>query len=75
MCVLAGDSTVGKSALTQSFASDGTQFPKAYAMVSSISMAIPSDFQSKSMDHNPSLNPSPGPYIIIVGARGKSRLL
>lgn len=28
-----GDSTVGKSAITQSFASDGTQFAKAYNMV------------------------------------------
>ena len=29
-----GDSTVGKSALTQAFASDGTHIPKAYTMVS-----------------------------------------
>ena len=30
---VAGDSTVGKSAITQSFVSDGTQFAKAYNMV------------------------------------------
>ena len=28
-----GDSTVGKSAITQSFVSDGTQFAKTYNMV------------------------------------------
>ena len=28
-----GDSTVGKSTITQSFVSDGTQFAKAYNMV------------------------------------------
>lgn len=29
-----GDSTVGKTALIQSFYSDGTQYPKSYLMVS-----------------------------------------
>lgn len=33
-CVLVGDSGVGKSAIAQSFHSDGTHFPKAYTMVS-----------------------------------------
>lgn len=34
-CVLVGDSGVGKSAIAQSFHSDGTHFPKSYTMVSS----------------------------------------
>ena len=34
-----GDSTVGKSALTQAFASDGTHIPKAYTMVSLIAFS------------------------------------
>ncbi len=35
-----GDATVGKSALTQNFVTDGTQFPKNYTMVSGcLSMA------------------------------------
>ena len=34
MSAHAGDSTVGKTALTQSFVSDGTQFAKTYTMVS-----------------------------------------
>ena len=33
-CVVVGDSGVGKSAIAQSFHSDGTHFPKAYTMVS-----------------------------------------
>ena len=33
---ISGDSTVGKSALSQVFHSDGAQFPKSYMMVRSI---------------------------------------
>lgn len=40
-CVLVGDSGVGKSAIAQSFHSDGTHFPKAYTMVSSCRPQIP----------------------------------
>lgn len=34
-CVIVGNCTVGKTALTQTFLSDGRQFPKNYNMVRS----------------------------------------
>ena len=39
-CVLVGDSAVGKSALTHSLSSDGTQFAKAYSMVNPVDSDI-----------------------------------
>ena len=33
-----GNSAVGKSAITQSFATDGIQFPKSYTMVSNFTL-------------------------------------
>jgi len=33
MCLGVGDATVGKSAITQVFHSDNSQFPKNYTMV------------------------------------------
>lgn len=35
-CVIVGDSTVGKSAVTQVFHSDGTMFPKNYTMTTGV---------------------------------------
>ncbi|XP_022092406.1 intraflagellar transport protein 27 homolog [Acanthaster planci] len=39
-CVVVGDSTVGKSALTQVFHSDGTHFPKAYSMTVGVELCV-----------------------------------
>jgi transport family protein 27 len=41
-CVIVGDSTVGKSALTQVFHSDNAQFPKNYTMTVGIEMCTKS---------------------------------
>ncbi|XP_038048254.1 intraflagellar transport protein 27 homolog [Patiria miniata] len=41
-CVVVGDSTVGKSALTQVFHSDGTHFPKAYSMTIGVELCVKS---------------------------------
>ncbi|XP_071796855.1 intraflagellar transport protein 27 homolog [Asterias amurensis] len=41
-CVVVGDSTVGKSALTQVFHSDGTHFPKAYSMTVGVELCVKS---------------------------------
>lgn len=37
---IAGDATVGKSALVQNYVSDGTKFPKTYFMVT---ISLPGD--------------------------------
>ncbi|CAD5118783.1 DgyrCDS7462 [Dimorphilus gyrociliatus] len=37
-CLIVGDSTVGKSAITQVFHSDGTHFPKTYSMTTNIEL-------------------------------------
>ncbi|KAI0237784.1 Intraflagellar transport protein 27 [Lamellibrachia satsuma] len=37
-CIVVGDSTVGKSAITQVFHSDGSHFPKAYVMTTGVEM-------------------------------------
>ena len=39
-CIICGDSTVGKSALTQVFCSDGTQYPKSYSMTTGVDMSV-----------------------------------
>ena len=39
-CIICGDSTVGKSALTQVFCSDGTQYPKMYQMTTGVDMVV-----------------------------------
>jgi len=50
-CLVIGDSTVGKSALTQVFCSDGVQYPKTYSMTTGVdfvtkSVSIPSTLDS-----------------------------
>lgn len=50
-CLVVGDSTVGKSALTQVFCSDGVQYPKTYSMTTGVdfvtkSLSIPSTLDS-----------------------------
>nr|XP_009858222.1 intraflagellar transport protein 27 homolog [Ciona intestinalis] len=37
-CVLLGDSTVGKTAITQAYHSDGTSFPKSYMMSTGVDL-------------------------------------
>ncbi|XP_071948916.1 intraflagellar transport protein 27 homolog [Antedon mediterranea] len=39
-CVVVGNSTVGKSALTQIFHSDGSHFPKAYSMTIGVELCV-----------------------------------
>lgn len=39
-CVVCGDSTVGKSALTQVFCSDGSQYPKTYLMTTGVDVVV-----------------------------------
>lgn len=39
-CIVVGDSTVGKSALTQNFASDGTHFAKSYNMTTGVDVCV-----------------------------------
>ncbi|EDV20668.1 expressed hypothetical protein [Trichoplax adhaerens] len=41
-CIIAGDDTVGKSALTQVFHSDGTHYPKNYLMTTGIELIVKS---------------------------------
>jgi len=41
-CVVCGDSTVGKTALIQSFHSDGTQYPKNYQMTTGVELHVKS---------------------------------
>lgn len=41
-CVVCGDSTVGKSALTQVFCSDGVHYPKTYSMTTGVDMVTKS---------------------------------
>lgn len=39
-CIVCGDSTVGKTALIQSFQSDGTQYPKNYLMTTGVELLV-----------------------------------
>ncbi|XP_057311239.1 intraflagellar transport protein 27 homolog [Hydractinia symbiolongicarpus] len=41
-CVICGDSTVGKSALTQVYCSDGAQYPKTYLMTTGVDLVVKS---------------------------------
>ncbi|CAH1269136.1 IFT27 [Branchiostoma lanceolatum] len=41
-CIVAGDSTVGKSALVQTFHSDGSHFPKSYTMTEGVEVCVKS---------------------------------
>ncbi|CAH1794543.1 unnamed protein product [Owenia fusiformis] len=41
-CIIAGDSAVGKSALTQVFHSDGAHYPKNYAMTVGVELCVKS---------------------------------
>ncbi|XP_033112290.1 intraflagellar transport protein 27 homolog [Anneissia japonica] len=39
-CIIVGNATVGKSALTQVFHSDGSHFPKSYAMTIGVELCV-----------------------------------
>ncbi|KAE8611666.1 hypothetical protein XENTR_v10012551 [Xenopus tropicalis] len=39
-CIVAGDTTVGKSTLVQLFRSDGSHFPKNYSMTTSMEVSV-----------------------------------
>ncbi|XP_013384370.1 intraflagellar transport protein 27 homolog [Lingula anatina] len=39
-CIVVGDSTVGKSALTQVFHSDGTHYPKNYTLTAGVELLV-----------------------------------
>lgn len=39
-CIICGDTTVGKTALIQSFQSDGTQYPKNYLMTAGVELQV-----------------------------------
>ncbi|XP_072013694.1 intraflagellar transport protein 27 homolog [Amphiura filiformis] len=39
-CIIVGDCTVGKSALTQVFHSDGSHYPKAYSMTVGVELCV-----------------------------------
>ncbi|XP_065066320.1 intraflagellar transport protein 27 homolog [Rhopilema esculentum] len=49
-CLVCGDTTVGKTALVQSFYSDGTQYPKNYLMTTGVDLHVKSVPIPETMD-------------------------